>query len=89
MNWLMEAVCNDVTGRVSSSRVVAMIAGTTLSVCTLVLTPLAYFRPELVTPLTTFGTVLGALAGSGYVTTKIMSGPVKTSRKQKDGTAVQ
>lgn len=73
MNWLIEAVSN-AQGRVSSSRVIAMVAGITLSVCTLVLTPLAYFKPELVTPLTTFGTVLGALAGSGYVTNKLVAG---------------
>jgi len=73
MTWLHEAVQNP-NGKVSSSRVIALMAGSTLSTCTLVLTPLAFLKPELITPLTTFGTVLGGLAGSGYVTTKLMSG---------------
>ena len=71
MSWFKEAAASPVTGKYSSSRVIALVAGLTLSICTLVLTPLAFFRPELITPLTTFGTVLGALAGSGYVTNKL------------------
>ncbi len=71
MKWLTEAVQNP-AGRVSSSRVIALVAGFTLSICTLVLTPLAYLSPDLVTPLTVFGTALAGLAGSGYVTNKIV-----------------
>lgn len=78
MNWLHEAISNP-AGRVSSSRVVALVAGLTLSICTLVLTPLAYLKPELITPLTTFGTVLGALAGSGYVTNKLTNRDAKNA----------
>ena len=74
MKWFLEAASSPATGQLSSSRVIALFAGMTFSACTLVLTPLAYLKPELITPLTTFGTVLGALAGSNYVTGKIMAG---------------
>jgi hypothetical protein len=77
MKWMHEAVSNS-QGRVSSARVIALAAGLTLTLCTLVLTPLAYFKVELVTPLTAFGTVLGALAGAGYTTNKIMAGKTET-----------
>lgn len=70
MTWLREAAQNP-AGRISSSRVIALVAGFTLAICTLVLTPLAYLSPELVTPLTVSITALTGLAGSGYVTNKI------------------
>lgn len=74
MTWLREAITSPVTGKASSSRVIALVAGSTLSICTLALTPLAYLKPELVTSLTVFGTALAGLAGSGYVTNKLTSG---------------
>lgn len=74
MIWLRESITSPATGKASSSRVIALVAGSTLSVCTLVLTPLAYLKPELATPLTVFGTALAGLAGSGYVTNKLTSG---------------
>lgn len=74
MKWLNDAITSPNTGKASSSRVIALAAGLTLSFCTLVLTPLAFLKPELITPLTAFGTALAGLAGSGYVTNKIMSG---------------
>ena len=73
MSWLKEAASSPQSGRVSSSRVVALAAGLTLSVCTLVLTPLAFLKPDLTTALTVFGTALAGLAGSGYVANKIVS----------------
>lgn len=77
MTWLREAAESPVTNRISSSRVIALVAGLTLSACTLVLTPLAFLKPELVTPLTVFGTALAGLAGSGYVTNRLTSGQEK------------
>ena len=73
MTWLRELL-SDGTGHLSSSRAIAFMAGSTLSLCTLVLTPLAYLKPELVTPLTAFGTALAGLAGANYVTNRMTSG---------------
>lgn len=73
MTWdeaLREAASNP-QGRLSSSRLIAVVAGFTLSFCTLALTPLAYMNAELVTPLTVSITALAGLAGSGYVTNRI------------------
>lgn len=69
--WFKEAASNPHTGKLSSHRVIALAAGLTLSIATLFLTVAAYFRPELTTPLTVFGTTLGGLAGANYVTNKI------------------
>lgn len=70
MTWLREAVSNP-AGRVSSSRITALVAGLTLAICTLVLTPLAFLEPQLVAPLTLFGTALAGMAGANYVTNKL------------------
>lgn len=72
MTWLRELL-SDNKGHLSSSRAIAFMAGSTLSTCTLVLTPLAFLKPELVTPLTAFGTALAGLAGANYVTQRIMT----------------
>ena len=71
MKLLKDAASSPATGKLSSSRLIALVAGLTLSICTLVLTPLAYLKPELVTPLTVFGTALAGLAGSNYVTNRL------------------
>jgi hypothetical protein len=47
------------------------MAGSTLSLCTLVLTPLAFIKPELTMPLTALGTALAGLAGANYVTNRM------------------
>jgi len=69
MTWLRELL-SDHKGHLSSSRAIAFMAGSTLSTCTLVL---AFLKPELVTPLTAFGTALAGLAGANYVTQRIMT----------------
>ncbi len=71
MKWFREAASSPVTNRLSSSRIIALVAGLTLSFATLFLTVASFFRVELVTPLTAFGTTLGVLAGSNYVTNRI------------------
>lgn len=70
MTWLREAVSNP-SGRVSSSRLVALVAGLTLSLCTLLLVPLAYSEPQLVSALTVFGGALAGMAGANYVTNRL------------------
>jgi hypothetical protein len=77
MTWLREASNSPVTGQTSSSRVIALAAGLTLSVSTLALTGMVWWRPELITPLTVFGGALATMGGSSYVANKIMSGPEK------------
>jgi hypothetical protein len=69
-----EAACDNDTNRVSSARVIALIAGVTLSLSTLWLTVAVFWRVELVTPLTTFGTALAGLAGANYIVQKITNG---------------
>ena len=74
MKWdttLREAIRDNKSGLASSSRIVALLSGVTLSVCTILLTVLAFFKIELVPALTVFGGALAAQAGSGYVATKM------------------
>jgi hypothetical protein len=77
MKWLLEASQSPATDQVSSSRVIALAAGFTLSVSTLALTIMVWWKPELITPLTVFGGALATMAGGGYVTNRIMSGTEK------------
>ena len=77
MKWLREASNSPATGQTSSSRVIALVAGFTLSASTLVLTIMAYWETALITPLTVFGGALATMAGGGYVTNRIMSGTEK------------
>ena len=74
MKWLNEAIRDSKDGLVSSSRVISMMAGSTLSLSTLLLTVGAFWKPELVAPLTAFGPVLATLAGANYVTNRIQEG---------------
>ena len=68
---LREAIRDNKSGLASSSRIVALLSGVTLSACTILLTVLAFFKIELVPALTVFGGALAAQAGSGYVATKM------------------
>jgi hypothetical protein len=72
--FIKEAACDNDTNRASSARVIALIAGVTLSLSTLWLTVAVFWRVELVTPLTTFGTALAGLAGANYIAQKITNG---------------
>ena len=71
LTWLKEAVSDNKTGRVSSSRIVMLISGVTLCLSTLWLTVAAYWRIELVPALTVFGGSLATMAGAGYVSRTI------------------
>jgi hypothetical protein len=75
MKWLREAVTDGKTNRVSSTRVVAMLAGWTLSLCTLALTVASFYKIELAAPLTVFGGALAGLASANYVTQRITARP--------------
>ena len=74
MKWLNESIRDNKTGLASSSRIVSLMAGSTLSFSTLLLTAGAFWKPELVAPLTAFGPVLATLAGANYVTNRIQEG---------------
>jgi hypothetical protein len=78
--WLHEAAQSPITNRVSSSRVIALVAALTLSFCTVVMTFGMFSEPEFALPLTTAIGLLGAMGGAGYMTNKIMNGkPEKTN----------
>ena len=71
MSWLREAVTSPNTGHVSSSRVVALVAGLTLSAATIWLSLAAFWEVELVPALTVFGGALAGLAGANYVANRM------------------
>lgn len=71
MNWLQEAVTSPNTGKTSSSRVVSVTAGLTLSFCTLVLTVGAFFEVAMLQTLAIFGPSLAGLAGANYVANRM------------------
>lgn len=77
-NIIKEAASCDVTNRVSSSRIISLVAGLTLSIATLLLTVGSFWHVEMLSTLTAFGPSLAALAGANYVTQKIMTGKAKT-----------
>ena len=70
MTWLREAVTDGKSQGISSSRIVLLVSGLTLSVCTLILTVAAIWQQALVPALTVFGGSLATMSGAGYVTTK-------------------
>lgn len=74
MTWLIEAITDGRTRRASSARIVSLLAGATLSFCTLWLTIASFWRIELATPLTVFGGALAGLAGANYVAQRVTSG---------------
>ena len=74
---LKEAIRCDRTGVVSSTRIVMLVSGLTLSSSTLWLTVASTWNPELVPALTVFGGALATMAGSGYVANR-MTGKAKT-----------
>lgn len=61
-----QAVCNDLN-QVSSSRIVNLVAGVTLSVSTLVLTFGSFWVPAMLSTLTAFGPSLAGLAAGNYM----------------------
>lgn len=84
MSWFVEAATSPVTNKLSSSRVIALVAGLSLSfVVVLAATLVAYavtfdVKVEVISQLTsvimTLGPTLGMMAGASYVTNKMASG---------------
>jgi hypothetical protein len=64
---LKEAICDNKTGRASSTRIVMLLSGSTLCVSTVWLTVIVFWRVELVPVLTVFGGALATMSGAGYV----------------------
>ena len=72
--FIKEAACDNDSSRASSSRIISLVAGLTLSIATLVLTFGSFWHPAMLGTLTAFGPSLAALAGVNYATQKIMAG---------------
>ena len=67
MNWLREAINDSKTGLASSKRIAMLMAATTLSLCTTILSVIVFWKVEVVPALIVFGGTLGGMAGAGYV----------------------
>lgn len=78
MKWLHEAAQSPITTRLSSSRVIALVAALTLSFSTVVMTFGMFWVVEFAMPLTTALGLLGAMGGAGYVTNKLTTGRATT-----------
>lgn len=73
MSYWRQATCDD-SNRVSSARIIALIAGLTLSIATLVLTFGSFWFPSMLNTLTAFGPSLAGLAGINYATNRLTTG---------------
>ena len=71
MTWLRELISDNKTGRLSSARFVAVIAGVTLAVSTLALTVIVYWETEVVPALTVALGAIAGLASANYVAQKV------------------
>ncbi len=71
MKWLQEAIRSPHTNLASSSRVIALVAGFSLSLAVLMMTVGLYFSPDFATPLTATTPFLAAMAGAGYAVNKL------------------
>lgn len=70
-DWLKEAICENRTGRASSTRIIMLMSAVTLCVSTLWMTVIVFWRTELVPVLTVFGGALATMSGAGYVAGRI------------------
>jgi hypothetical protein len=66
MTWLREMLSDDKNGRLSSSRAIAFMAGSALSISTLALTYGSFDHPEMLPTLMAFGPSLAGLAAMNY-----------------------
>jgi hypothetical protein len=73
MSFIKTAMLDNKTGKPSSTRLIAVVAGLTLSACTAALTVASFWVIELVPALTVFGGALAGLAGANYVAQRAWS----------------
>lgn len=78
MTWFREAASSPITNQLSSSRIIAMTAGLSLSFSTVFLSIASFFKPELVSAVMALGPSLAGMAGAGYVSNRMTSGKEKT-----------
>jgi hypothetical protein len=71
-SWLRQAVADGQSNKVSTKRIIMLVAGISMSVSTLGLVVAVFFGWDVSGPLVAFGTSLSALAGAGYVGGKAM-----------------
>ena len=71
MTWLRELISDNKTGRLSSARFVAVVAGLTLAVSTLALTVIVYWQVSVVPALTVALGAIAGLASANYVAQKV------------------
>ena len=77
MTW-RELIEDNRTRRLSSARFVAVIAGLTLAVSTLLLTAIVFWKVEVVPALTVALGAIAGLAGANYVAQKVTDGKDRT-----------
>lgn len=81
MKWLRELLSDNKTGLLSSVRTVMFFSGMSLSFSTVVLTLIAYWRPEAINAIVMLAPSLAAMSGAGYVAQKWASKPTETKEE--------
>ena len=66
MKWINDS-CRDDSNRLSSARIIALLAGLTLSFSTVLLTIGSFWHSEMLATLAAFGPSLAGLAAMNYV----------------------
>lgn len=70
MHWMRELISDNRTKALSSVRVVMFFSGMSLCFSTIVLTLIAYWRPEAINAIVMLAPSLAAMSGAGYVSQK-------------------
>ena len=69
-HWFREAASNSSSGKMSSSRLIAIVSGFTLSICTILLTVGSFWRVEMLPVLMAIAPSLAGMSGLGYAVNK-------------------
>ena len=75
MKWIKEASCDNDTGLTSSTRIALLIASSTLSFSTVLLSFAVLWKPELVPALSVAAGALGGMAGVSYTAQRAWRSP--------------